>query len=56
MEKGPNGQCVPEDPCGGGPCGGAACFALGGAYRCGCPNGYGWDAGHAVCLQVHTLL
>lgn len=44
--------CVPADPCGGGQCGGSACFPVGGAYRCGCPGGYGWDAAHGVCLQL----
>ncbi|CAG9134895.1 unnamed protein product [Plutella xylostella] len=39
-------------PCADAPCGGAACFALGGAYRCGCPAGYAWDNAHGVCLQV----
>lgn len=43
---------MPADACGGSPCGGAPCFAVGAAYRCGCPGGYGWDAAHGVCLQL----
>lgn len=54
--RGPGGACVPEDACGGSPCGATPCFAVGSAYRCGCPAGYGWDAPHAVCLQVLHLL
>ncbi|CAH2087726.1 unnamed protein product [Euphydryas editha] len=47
-----SGACMPQDACAGAPCGASPCFPLGGAYRCGCPAGYGWDAAHAVCLQL----
>lgn len=46
------GRCLPRDGCGDHPCGDRPCFPLGADYRCGCPLGYGWDAGHAVCLQM----
>ncbi|KAL4717067.1 hypothetical protein ACJJTC_016954, partial [Scirpophaga incertulas] len=57
----PDGSCVGSglggvgeagDACSGAPCGAARCLPAGDAYRCGCPAGYGWDAAHAVCLQV----
>ncbi|XP_037292481.1 fibrillin-2 isoform X3 [Manduca sexta] len=50
--RGASGLCVPQDPCAASPCGGAPCFAVADNYRCGCPAGYGWDAAHAVCLQL----
>lgn len=50
--RAPGGACTPVDACAASPCGASPCFPLAGAYRCGCPAGYGWDAAHAVCLQL----
>ncbi|XP_028171149.1 fibrillin-3-like [Ostrinia furnacalis] len=50
--RGASGACVPVDACAAGPCGASPCFPVAGAYRCGCPAGYGWDAAHGVCLQL----
>ncbi|XP_037874370.1 fibrillin-1 isoform X2 [Bombyx mori] len=50
--RSPSGACVPADPCSNAECGASPCFPVGGVYRCGCPPGYGWDASHAVCLQL----
>ena len=49
-------DCVDENECASGtsPCGGGNCINTLGSYRCGCPDGYQYDNGMSVCLQVQV--
>lgn len=45
-------QCLDDNECASNPCGEAGCINTLGSYQCGCPQGFQFDQGAQLCLQV----
>ncbi|PSN36910.1 Fibrillin-2 [Blattella germanica] len=45
-------ECMDDNECAQSPCGTGTCYNTYGSYRCGCPDGYQFDTGLSICIQV----